>query len=155
MWVVIYTKHNTLNHPTMKKMLSILLVLTLLNCSTDDDSNYTGNQDNPEATILGRWILPGFEDTIRYEFTPSKRFDIYAIDGTFPTLAEFNAQNPQLTGLDWYYEGDKIIVDLNFGNLQEFTPQFVCNNNVVQLLDSDSNITGAYYREGFDYSTCN
>lgn len=137
----------------MKKYLFILLALALVNCSKDDDnSNY---DTNPEATILGRWVMPGFEQTIRLDFTESKRFDIYSVDGSFPTLAEFNAENPQLTGLDWYYEGAKIVVDLNFGNFQEFTPEFVCNNNVVRLLDDNGDVMGAYYREGFDYNSCN
>lgn len=137
----------------MKKYLFILLALALINCSTNDDnSNY---DTNPEATILGRWVMPGFEQTIRLEFTESKRFDIYSVDGSFPTLAEFNAENPQLTGLDWYYEGAKIVVDLNFGNYHEFTPEFVCNNNVVRLIDGNGDQMGAYYREGFDYNSCN
>ena len=140
----------------MKKFIGLLLAIVLVNCTTDSDYNDNENSANiPEATILGRWVLPGFESNIRIEFTEAKRFDIYGSDGVFPTLDEFNADNLDLRGLDWVYEGEKISVDLNFGNYFEFTPQFVCDNNVVHLIDDNGDSLGAYYREGFDYSSCN
>lgn len=137
----------------MKKFLLIVLTVTLFNCSSDDYNN-DETQTIPEATILGRWVLMGFEDTIRYEFTETKRFSIYSVDGTFPTLEEFNQQNPQLTGHDWYYEGDKITVDLNFGNLSTLTPEFTCDNYVVRWLNDDGETHSIYYRENFDISGC-
>ena len=143
----------------MKKVILFVLTLALFNCSSDDYNN-DSDQDQqqliiPEATILGRWVVPGFESTIRYEFTDDgKRFDIYSTDGTFPTLEDFNAENPQLTGLDWYYEGDVLVVDLNFGNYSRLTPQFVCDNHVVKWIDENGEEFGFYYREDFDITSC-
>lgn len=136
-----------------KTFLLLLTVTTLFNCSTDDVSEQPENI--PEATILGRWVLEGFEETIRYEFTEDKRFAIYGEDGIFPTLEEFNQENPQLTGLDWYYEESIIVVDLNFGNYSRLTPEFICDNYVVQWYDEAGEPAGRYFREGFDLTTCN
>lgn len=138
----------------MKNLTLILLALVLMNCSSDDSSSEE-EQFIPEATLLGRWVLQGFEDNIRYEFTnDGKRFAIYGIDGVFPTLEEFNQENPQLTGLDWYYEDDIVVVDLNFGNYSRQTPQFVCQNEVIQWLDEDGELAGIYFRENVDISSC-
>nr|WP_321234988.1 hypothetical protein [uncultured Psychroserpens sp.] len=139
----------------MKKTLFILMAIALFNCSSDD---YNENEDPqnaiPEATILGRWVPMGFETTIRYEFTETKRFNIYSTDGTFPTLEEFNQENPGLVGYDWYYEDDKIVVDLNFGNLSTLTPQFTCDNYAIKWLNDDGEVHGIYFREGYDISSC-
>ncbi len=138
-----------------KSIFTLLLVITvsLFNCSSDDDAT-PSNEDIPEATLLGRWVIVGFEETIRYEFTESKRFDIYSDDGTFPTLEEFNAQNPLLTGLDWYFEGDNVTIDLNFGNFSTLTPEFVCDNYAIRWINEDGEIHSIYYREGYDISGC-
>jgi hypothetical protein len=136
----------------MKKTLFILLALTLFNCSSDD--NAQAPTDQAEATILGRWVLVGFEDAIRYEFTENKRFTLYSVDGEFPTLEEFNQENPGISGHDWYYEGEKITVDLNFGNLSTLTPEFTCNNYVVKLRNDEGEINSVYFRENYDISVC-
>jgi hypothetical protein len=137
----------------MKKGLLILLAIALFNCSTNDDDSSTP-EETIEATIQGRWVLMGFEDTIRYEFTQDTRFTIYGTDGTFPTLEEFNQENPDLDGHDWYYEGDKVTVDLNFGNLSTLTPQFVCGNHVLKWLNDEGETHSTYFREGYDVSSC-
>lgn len=152
---MLYTcKH--IKNSTMKKVTLILLTLVLFNCSNDDSPLQQEQQQIiPEATILGRWSLLGFEDNIRYEFTDQgKLFTIYGVDGVFPTLEEFNQENPGLTGLDWYYEDDVLVVDLNFGNYSRLTPQFVCDNYVVRWIDEDGGLFGFYYREDFDISSC-
>lgn len=136
----------------MKKVLFILLAVVMCNCSSDD-YNSNDNQD-PEATILGRWVLQGFEQNIRVEFTETKKFTIYGSDGSFPTLEEFNLENPQLLGNDWYYEGDAIVVDLNFGNFSVLTPEFVCGNYAVKMLNENGETHSIYYREGYDISNC-
>lgn len=136
----------------MKKVLLILLAITAFNCSTNDDDSMPF--EIQEATILGRWVPIGFEDAIRYEFTENKRFTIYSSDGKFPTLEVFNQQNPELLGLDWYYEGNQVTIDLNFGNLSTLTPQFICANNVLKWLNDDGETQGVYYREGYDVSSC-
>ncbi len=137
----------------MKKILILLLSLTMLNCSSDD-YNSDDNQITPEATILGRWVPMGFESTIRYEFTDTKRFNIYSVDGSFPTLEEFNQQNPELVGLDWFYEGDKVTIDLNFGNFSTLTPQFTCDNYVLKWINDDGETHSVYFREGYDINSC-
>ena len=139
----------------MKKPLFILLLLTatLFNCSSDD-ATIDPPTELAEATILGRWVLQGFEDNIRYEFTETKRFTIYGVDGVFPTLEEFNEQNPELTGHDWYYEGEKITVDLNFGNLSTLTPEFICDNYAVRLVNDEGEVNSVYFREDYDITAC-
>ncbi|WP_033958503.1 hypothetical protein [Psychroserpens jangbogonensis] len=135
-----------------KTIFMLILVATLFNCSSDDDA--TIPEDNSiEATLLGRWSLVGFEDNILYEFTVDKRFDIYGIDGVFGTVEEQIADG--LNGLDWFYEGDQVIVDLNFGNTSILTPQFVCDNYVVNWINDDGEIHSTMFREAFDYASCN
>lgn len=138
----------------MKKILILVLALTIFNCSSDDGTTPPEEQTIPEATILGRWVPMGFETTIRYEFTETKRFAIYSVDGTFPTLEEFNQENPQLTGLDWYFEDEKVTVDLNFGNLSTLTPQFVCDNYAIKWVNDEGETHSIYFREGYDISNC-
>ena len=135
----------------MKKTIILLVIATtLFNCSSDDD---TTTPDNiAEETLIGRWILVGFEENILYEFTQDKRFDIYGVDGMFETVEEQISQG--LFGLDWFYDGDKVIVDLNFGNTSLLTPQFVCSNFVINWLDAEGEIHSIIFREGFDYSLC-
>ena len=138
----------------MQKALLLLLALTFINCTTDSDDT-APIQQTPEATILGRWVPVGFEDAIRYEFTETKRFDIYSADGTFPTLEEFNLQNPLLIGLDWYYEGEQVTIDLNFGNFSTLTPQFVCDNYVLKWQNNLGETHSIYFREGYNITACN
>lgn len=134
----------------MKKLLFICLAVTLMNCSTEDDNNTTDNED---ATLVGRWNLVGFEDTILYEFTEDKRFTMYSSDGTFETMQDLiDSGRP---GNDWYYEGENVVIDLNFGNFSVLVPEFKCDNNVVEFINEDGEINSILFREAFDYSTCN
>lgn len=129
------------------KSSSILLALLfiLISCG----------KEQPEGTIEGRWKISDF-DTIRYEFTEDQRFTIYQKDdGTFPSFAEFQMENPDLPGHEWYKEGDLIVVDLNFGNYFKFKPSFKCDNMVVDLVDEEGSIHSSYHREGHDISSCN
>jgi hypothetical protein len=127
-----------------------LFVLIFTNCSSNE------SKDIAEATILGRWQLLGFEDEIRYEFTSDKRFTLYADgNGTFPTLEEFLQENPNINGLDWYYEGDTVVVDLNFGNFSRLAPHFKCDNKVINWIQDDKTLHSTYYREEHDISACN
>lgn len=148
---LLYTKVPNKISIMKKSVFMLLLVVTLFNCSSDDTQNLTDN--SPEATLLGRWSLVGFEDNLLYEFTAEKRFDIYAVDGVFNSVEAQIADG--LTGLDWWYDGDKVIVDLNFGNFSTLTPDFVCNNYVINWLNDDGEIHSTIFRESFDYSSCN
>lgn len=126
------------------------MVATLMSCK--DENNANDNME--EGSILGRWVLEGFEDNIRYDFTEDKRFTIYGVDGVFPTLEEFQEENPGLTGHDWYYDGEVVVVDLNFGNFSRTIPSFHCGNEVLHLTQEDESFHGVYFREGHDLSEC-
>ena len=134
----------------MKKVLFILLALTIFNCSPEDSSEIEQVQ---EETLIGRWNLVGFEGSILYEFTADKRFTMYATDGSFETVAELIDSGR--VGNDYWYEGSMVTVDLNFGNTSTLTPQFKCGNNVVDWLDNNGEIHSSMFRENFDYTSCN
>ena len=135
----------------IQRSVLVLFLLMFTQCSNDG-----GPENNLDATIIGRWQLVGFDDVIRYEFTSDKLFTIYG-DGTgvFPTLEEFMQQNPNLVGLDWYYEGDTVVVDLNFGNYSRLVPNFKCDNYVIDWIQNDNSLHSTYYRENHDISECN
>ena len=135
----------------MKKLFLALIVLTtIISCSSDDDSTTTTTENN---TIIGRWNISGFDNTM-YVFTETetekKRHTIYATDGVF---GDINTAIPNPN--DWYYENEKLVIDLNFGNFSTTTPTFRCNGNVVDLIDDDGEINTTLSREGFDIDTCN
>ena len=132
-----------------RTIFMLLLAVTMFNCSTDD----TTTTDNiPEATLLGRWNLVGFEGLVLYQFTEDKRYTMYASDGVFETLDE--VIDSGRTGNDWWYDGDNVTIDLNFGNTSTLTPQFVCDNYVINWLNADGEIHSTLFREDFDYSSC-
>jgi len=139
----------------MKKILfALLLAAAFISCEKKEVE--PAGPDPIEATILGRWQFLGFDDVIRYEFTSNKRFSIYVNDdGTFPTLEEFMQQNPNLTGHDWEYDGDTVVIDLNFGNYSRLVPNFKCDNYVIDWIDEGGAVHSTYYREGHDISECN
>ena len=136
----------------MKRIILLLFTLVLFNCSSDNDEPTT-TQEIPEATLIGRWNLVGFEGNVLYEFTEDKRYTFYSEDGNFPTLEEAQQQS-EIIGLDWYYEGDRVTVDLNFGNFLTLTPQFVCDNYVIKWINDEEEIHSIYFREGYDLSEC-
>lgn len=132
-------------------LIALLLALSFMSCEKEDSGS---NQD--DATILGRWVPEGFEDAIRYEFTADKKFTLYSTDGSFPTLEEFMTENPGLTGNDWSYEGQTVVVDLNFGNYSRLIPVFNCDNEVINWIQEDGGADhSTYYREGHDITDCN
>lgn len=137
----------------MKKViLGLLVALSFMSCEKEE----MNGSDFNEATILGRWVPEGFDDVVRYEFTEDKRFTIYGTgDGVFPTLEEFMAENPQLTGHDWDYDGETVVVDLNFGNYSRLVPNFKCGNEVVDWVDEVGGGHSTFYREGHDLASCN
>lgn len=128
------------------KYFLILISTIFIQCSSEDAVE--------EATILGRWKIVGFEN-IQYEFTENKRFSIYSVNNTFPDLQEFLTQNPTVIGLDWYFEGEIVVVDLNFGNLLKLTPSFSCNNKVIKWLNENDEVHSTFYRIDHDISKCN
>ena len=140
----------------MKNFLSLLVLLfgiTFMSCEPEEV--VIDEPDVPEATIIGRWQLVGFDNVIRYEFTSNKRYSIYSSDnGIFPTLEELLEENPDFPGHDWVYEGETVVVDLNFGNYSRLVPEFTCDNQVINWLDEDGAEHTTFYRESHDISTC-
>jgi len=135
----------------MNRIILLLLTLLLFNCSSDN--NEPTSQDIPEATLIGRWNLVGFEGSILYEFTTDKRYTFYSEDGNFPTLEEVQQQGV-FNGLDWYYEGNKVTIDLNFGNFSTLTPQFLCDNYVIRWINDDDELHSVNFREGYVIAGC-
>lgn len=139
----------------MRKVIFILFAsFLLINCSSITDETLI--QENiPEATLIGRWNLVGFENALLYEFTSTKRYTFYSTNGSFLSLKDLLAQNKNANiGLDWWYVGQKVSVDLNFGNISTLTPQFKCNNYVLNWLDDKGEIHSTYFREGYNYASC-
>lgn len=102
-----------------------------------------------ECTVEGRWIIDGLEESTLYEFTDSLRYTIYSSEpGVFGTI-EDAIPGPN----SWYYEGDSIIVDLNFGNFLTAQPSFRCDCNVMDLSSEDGS-NGVYYKEDYAIADC-
>lgn len=139
----------------MKNIFFVLLfAVALMSC--EDEERNTNTDTTTEATILGRWVPVGFESNIRYDFTEDKRFAIYGDgSGVFPTLEEFMTENPGLTGNDWEYDGEIVVIDHNFGNYSRLVPIFKCDNQVVAWENESGEAHGTYFREGHDMNQCN
>lgn len=132
----------------MKKVLLLFTVLSFFNCTTNESL-----EELPEDTIIGRWIPDGFQGRVLYEFTKTKRFTFYSTNGSFQSVEEL--LNEGRSGNDWWLDGDKITVDLNFGNLSSRNFEFKCNSNVVEWLNDDGEMLELYYRENYNLSDCN
>lgn len=136
----------------MKKLfLLLVLAISLTNCesATEEITTPESEATAENNTIVGRWHLVGFEQTVMYQFTDNLRHTIYSTDGTFGDITTA-IPNPH----DWYYENDNLVVDLNFGNFLFVSPSFKCEGNVVELLEEDGSLNSTLFREGFDYSGC-
>ncbi|WOC40343.1 hypothetical protein [Polaribacter sp. HL-MS24] len=131
----------------MKNILVILFCCTLFQCSSNDVT-----ADSPEATVIGRWNLDGFQGNVMYEFTENKRYTLYSSDGIFESVQDLIDSGR--VGNDWWYEGNQITVDLNFGNFSTLTPTFKCQNNVIVWTTVSDAFHGTYFREGYDFNTC-
>lgn len=128
----------------MKKIfLLFMFSISLISCSNDDN-----NESTSENTIIGRWHLVGFEETVLYEFTNDLRYTIYSDNGNFGNLNDA-IPNPNT----WSYEGDNLVIDLNFGNFLIATPKFKCNGNVLDLVSENG--TSILFKEGYDFNDCN
>lgn len=128
----------------MKKAFLVLMIAaTIISCKKNDD-----NVSISGTSIEGRWHLVGFEQTVMYEFTSELRYTINATDGNFGGVATANP-NPN----SWSYQGETLVIDLNFGNFLIATPIFRCNGNVVDLVAEQG--TSTLFREGYAISNCN
>ena len=139
----------------MKKLVLVLLAPLLMatQCNIDDD--LIPVVEIAEETLIGRWNLVGFEGLVLYEFTEDKRYTFYASPSEgieFGTLEALIAAGS--TGLDYWYEGELVTIDLNFGNTSTLTPVFKCNNFVVEWVNDDSELHSIIFREGYDFAEC-
>ncbi len=126
----------------MKYLFCCLMAVSLLMaCKTDDTVE-------PDCSIKGRWIIEGLNESTLYEFTDDLRYTIYSTTpGEFGTIADA-IPGPN----DYYFEGDSLVIDLNFGNFSITKPIYKCDCNVVEL----TNASGAsiLYQEGYVYADC-
>lgn len=130
----------------MKKLLFLLLIaISFLNCEDDGVAPV-------DATIIDRWHIVGFDDVILYEFTEDKRYTFYSDGGVFPPLDIETHPVPLIH--DWEYDGETVVVDLNFGNYLRLIPNFKCDNYVIDWIAEDGSLHSTYYREGYDIAEC-
>ncbi len=148
----------------MKKLILGLFVAALSFTSCQDGGlvpplDLDGENPTDVATIQGRWVSPGFEDNIRYDFTSDTRYTIYGDgSGEFPTLEEFLTENPGISGNPYVQIGDTVYLDLHFGNIQKMVPTFKCENKVMEFYSESSSGSGSVsflFREGHDINACN
>jgi hypothetical protein len=135
----------------MKKIF-LLLSIILVSCSNDKNDQQSANKNDQQTatknTIIGRWHLVGFEQTVMYEFTATERHTIYGVNGTFGDITSA-IPNPN----PWKYEGANLAINLFFGNSSVSTPTFKCNGNVVNLVSANGTTT--LFREGYNINNCN
>ena len=130
----------------MKKLFSLLFVaISFMSCDNDDNSN----NEQPNNTIIGRWHLVGFDNTM-YDFKDDGyRYTIYSDgNGIFgPTeTSALPIRN------EWILENNQITIDLHFGNELIRNLNFRNNGNVVEFIEENGNITHTYFREGYNYT---
>jgi hypothetical protein len=128
----------------MKKILLLFVLISFLSCNDDQDSNSESNN-----TILGRWHLVGFEQTVMYDFKTDLRYSIYSSNGEFGETETSAIPNPN----PWYIENQKIFIDLHFGNISSSELNFRNNGNVVDFINEEGSITTTLFREGYNYSS--
>lgn len=128
----------------MKKFALLVAVaaLAVVSCSKGPEAR--------DASIVGRWHVVGFEETVLYEFTDSLRYTIYSTDGVFGPL-DSAIPGPH----HWEFVGDTVVIDLNFGNESRLYPRFDCNNNVIDWIGADGSVGGTYFSEGISLDDCN
>lgn len=127
------------------KKLTINLVFLILTCLTWVSCDKT--VDEPiTCELQGRWIYDDFPNTM-IEFTDSLQYTIYSVDGKFGTRQDA-IPNPHT----YWFEGDSLVTDLNFGNKSSCKPYFKCNCMVLELHGPFA--IAKMHKEGFDPATC-
>ena len=127
----------------LKSFVILMMVsLCMTSCSKNDEIELPN-----ENSIIGRWHLVGFEQTVLYQFTDNLRHTIYSTNGNFGSL-DTAIPNPN----PWLYQGENIVIDLHFGNSLVAKPVFKCGGNVVELVTNDGTIT--LFKEGYNLANC-
>ena len=131
----------------MKHLLFCLLVLTtFFACENETTEPETETETELDCSIVGRWIIDGLNESTLYEFTEDLRYTIYSVEaGVFGTI-EDAIPGPH----EYYYEGDTLVIDLNFGNFSRNIPEFKCDCNVVTLGEGGS----VLYQEDYNLADC-
>ena len=131
-----------------KKYLSLFMALFLVvGCMKDIPTN---SSDTEEYTLVGRWVMVGFEEAVLYEFTENLRYTIYASEpGVFGPIDEAMNPHPVIHN----YDGS-ITIDLHFGNSVTYTPEFTCEGSVVNFWLSDDEIHSTLIKENFNTGNC-
>lgn len=127
----------------LKFILASLLFISVFIACSDDDSD-----DQKDCTIEGRWIISGLNESTLYEFDNGLRYSIYSTtSGEFGTI-EDAIPNPN----EYSFEGDSLIIDLNFGNFSRTLPIYKCDCNVVELTNESG--VSLLYKEGYNIEDC-
>lgn len=130
----------------MKKSIKFLIILLAGVFSFTSCEENENNQEE-DFSIIGRWHLVGFEQTVMYEFTSTQRHTIYSTNGVFGGLEEA-IPNPN----PWLIRNDSIVIDLHFGNALVAYPIFRCDGNAVDLVSTTASQT--LFRENYDLGLC-
>lgn len=128
----------------MKELLYLFLFFAVfVGCTPEEDFLPT------VCTLEDRWVvdIQGQANAL-YEFHNGFRYTIYS-DSTnmFGTRAQA-IPNPH----EYYFIGDSLKIDLNFGNFTVALPSFECDCNKLILSTTQGEVS--YYKEGFDESFC-
>ena len=126
----------------MKKIIAILFLATLL----------------AQFDIEGRWHIVGYEDAVMYQFVDNEpfanagnKYTIYSIDGHFDDLeGDMTGGTPH----PYSIVDDVITIDYHFGNVVSYQMNFLCNEQVVELISDEYGVM-TLFREYYDYSQCN
>ena len=137
----------------MKNIYKYITLLTvififIIGC---EDSSTNSTEPEPTYSIVGRWVVIGFEETVLYQFTNTHRYTIYSTDGNFGLLEDAIPNPNEMT----YNSDGSITLDLHFGNYLTFTPDFTCNGRVVNFRIADDMIHSTYIKENFNMESCN
>ena len=133
----------------MKKFLLILFaeLFLVVGCMKDIPTN---SSDSENYTMIGRWVMVGFEEAVLYEFTENLRYTIYASEpGVFGPIDEAMNPHPVIHN----YDGS-ITIDLHFGNSVTYIPEFSCEGRVVDFWLSDGEKHSTNLKENFNTGDC-
>ena len=129
----------------MKIKAKIIVVYLLLTSLTWISCNKEVTEPTT-CELQGRWIYDDYPNTM-IEFTDSLQYTIYSVDGKFGTRQDA-IPNPHT----YWFEGDSLVTDLNFGNKSTCKPYFKCNCMVLELHSPFA--IAKMHKEGFDPATC-
>ena len=117
--------------------------------------SFTGNQDTSNCSPLtpsieGRWIVEYFGNTM-YEFDGQNRLTYYCntvCDSTYWSSLDTSDALP--TTNPYTFINDTLTIDLHFGNSFVERVNFLCDGNVIDFNNQQSNL----FRIGTDFDEC-